>query len=100
MGNHNVGRAMAAAARAFLVGLGDKPLTKEVALAALDAMAADFIGADAEFDDELSTDTPLSRLVAVAFDATTDDIANRDEGDGALWFEGPETRFSERYRFC
>jgi hypothetical protein len=102
MGNHDVGRAMAAAARTFWIANGDAPPTKEKALAALDAAAEHFHGADAEFDDELYDETPLSRLVAIAFDATPEEIKNRDhpEADNSAWYDGPLTRFSERYRFC
>ncbi|MGB3042491.1 MAG: hypothetical protein WBB98_04835 [Xanthobacteraceae bacterium] len=108
MGNHNVGRAMSAAAKAFWAGNGDAPVTKERALAVLDAAAEDFIGADAEFDDELWEVTPLSRLVAIAFDATPDELADlrgeldegRIEDSGELWYDGPHSRFSKRYRFC
>lgn len=108
MGNHSVGYAMAAAAKAFWVGNGDTPVTKEKALAALDAAAEDFIGSDAEFDDELYGVTPLSRLVEIAFDATPDESADlrgeldegRIEDAGELWYDGPISRFSERYRFC
>lgn len=108
MGNHAVGRAMAAAARGFWAGNGDAPVTKERALAVLDAAAEDFHGADAEFDDELIEDTPLSRLVAIAFDATPDEIADlkgeldegRIEDAGELWYDGPYSKFSARYSFC
>jgi len=108
MGNHHVGRAMSAAAKAFWVGNGDAPVTKEKALAALDAAAADFIGSDAEFDDELYEVTPLSRLVEIAFDASPDESADlrgeldegRIEDAGELWYDGPISRFSARYKFC
>ncbi len=107
MGNHDVGRGMSAAARAFWIAMGDKQPTKEQALAALDAAAEDYRGADAEFDDELNEETPLSRLVAIAFDASPDEIADlkgeypcTDEDRGMLWYEGPEKRFSARYNFC
>ena len=107
MGNHQIGRAMAAAAKAFWMGNGDRPVTKEKALEVLDASAADFIGGDAEFDDEFFGETPLSRLVAIAFEATPDELAGLkgeyqcDADDvGMLWYEGPETRFRDRYKFC
>jgi hypothetical protein len=107
MGNHNVGRAMSAAAKGFWAGNGDAEVSKDKALAVLDAAAEDFIGADAEFDDELSEDTPLSRLVAIAFDATDDEKADLngrypcEDGDtGMLWYEGPYQKFRTRYKFC
>lgn len=105
MGNHNVGRAMAAAAKGFWAGNGDEHVSQERALRVLDAAAEDFIGADAEFDDELGTWSPLSRLVAIAFDATAaevSDLKGEAEGDdmGELWYAGPSSRFSDRYQFC
>lgn len=107
MGNHDVGRAMSAAARGFWAGNGDAEVSKDRALAVLDAAAEEFIGADAEFDDEIMTVTPLSRLVAIAFEATPDELADLDrlypcaDGDtGMLWYQGPEKRFRDRYRFC
>lgn len=102
MGNHDVGRAMAAAARAFWIATDGSEPDQATALEALDAAAEDFIGADAEFDDELFGETPLSKLVALAFDATPDEIKSRDtdHDDGMAWYEGPERRFRDRYKFC
>lgn len=108
MGNHDVGRAMSAAARGFWAGNDDRAVSKDRALAVLDAAAEDYIGADAEFDEELSTDSPLSRLVAIAFDATPEEIADlkgeseegRIEDGGELWYDGPYRRFADRYKFC
>lgn len=108
MGNHDVGRGMAAAARVFWLAMGDRKPTKEQALAALDAAAEEYRGADAEFDDELHEETDLSRLVAVAFDATPEEIASlkgelaseSEDDTGIAWYDGPETKFRERYEFC
>lgn len=108
MVNHNVGRAMAAGSVGFWAGNGDAPVTKEKALAVLNAVGADYIGADAEFDDEMCTWTPLSQLVSVAFDATPDEIADlkgeldegRIEDAGELWYDGPYSRFSAHFKFC
>lgn len=103
MGNHDVGRAMAAGAKGFWAGRGDNPVTPAEAMAVLDAIAEDFRGSDAEFDDELSEDTPLSRLIAIAFEATPEQIASRDgeaDDDHEAWYEGVERKFSERYEFC
>jgi hypothetical protein len=98
---------MASAAKVFWKATGDRPVSKEDALSALDSAAEEYIGADAEFDDELMTETPLSRLVAIAFEANPDEIADLkgeypcEDGDtGMLWYEGPERRFRERYKFC
>lgn len=74
MGNHDVGRGMAAAAKVFWIAIGDNGTTREQALLVLDAMAENYIGADAEFDDELSSDTDLSRLLCIAFDAKPEHI--------------------------
>ena len=81
--------------------LGVSP-DKDTALKALDAAAERWRGADAEFDDEFFGETPLSRLVAVAFDATPEEIKSRDtdHDDGEAWYDGPQTRFSDRYNFC
>jgi hypothetical protein len=108
MGNHDVGRAMASAAEVFWLAMGDTKPTKEQALAALDKMGERWRGADAEFDDELHEVTPLSRLVAIAFDATPEEIADLDgtrdfgrvEDAGELWYDGPVTRFRKHFEFC
>ena len=100
MGNHDVGRSMANAAKVFWLVKGDAPVSKEEALAALNAAGEDYIGADAEFDDELYAWTPLSRLVAIAFDATPDEIADLKETDGDLWYDGPVSRFNAHFKFC
>lgn len=102
MGNHDVGRAMAGAAEAFWVGNGDAPVTKEKALSVLDAAGLRWVGTDAEFDDEFLGETPLSRLVAIAFDATPeqiDDLKNAT-AEGEAWFDGPYSAFRQRYKFC
>lgn len=99
MGNHNVGRAMGAAARGFWAGNGDAPVTKEKALAVLDAAAEQFRGADAEFDDECYPDEPLGRLMAIAFGPWPVPGQESDE-DGEGWYEGVQRPFSERYEFC
>lgn len=105
MGNHDVGRGMSAAARAFWIANGDAPVSKEKALAALDTAGEDYIGADAEFDDELSMETPLSRLVCIAFDAPPEDIELLRNGTGNdedwdRWYDGTYARFREHFRFC
>lgn len=99
MGNHDVGRAMGAAARAFWAGNGDAPVSKEKALAVLDAAADVFRGADAEFDDECAPDEPLGKLVAIAFGPWTDEDDEKDEY-GENWYEKIERPFRDRYDFC
>lgn len=99
---------MSAAARVFWIAVGDREVTKELALEAIDAAGEDYVGADAEFDDALYEETPLSRLVAIAFDATPEEIADlkgeREEGRiedaGELWYDGPVSRFRAHFQFC
>lgn len=106
MGNHDVGRGMAAAARVFWIAKGDAKVTQELALKALDAMAEDYRGADAEFDDELHQETDLSELVAIAFNASDKARAflkgEDDDEETAYdeWYATVYRPFSERYRFC
>lgn len=101
MGNHDVGRAMNAAAKGFWAGNGDTPVTKEKALAVLDAAAEEFRGADAEFDDYLDKPgEPLNKLVAIAFGPWE---PSPDLNDNALcdeWYEKIRRPFSDRYEFC
>src|SRR5882672_8313426 len=99
MGNHDVGRAMAAGAKAVMQALGpDKPSPSK-ALGLLDTLAEPFHGADAEWDDELFGQTPLALLIAAAFDATDDELAALLKPDDNLWLNGPYLRFCERYGF-
>ena len=103
MGNHDVGRAMGAGAKAVMQALGpDKPSPSK-ALGLLDTLAEPFRGADAEWDDELFGPTPLALLIAAAFDATDDELASLlglNKDDNNLWFNGPYLRFCKRYEFC
>ena len=97
---------MAGAAEVYWLAMGGKEPTQAEALNALDCAGDRYRGADAEFDDELNEWTPLSRLVAVAFAATPEEIADLkgetpdDDDRGMLWYEGPEKRFREHFRFC
>ena len=100
MGNHAVGQQMAAVAKMFFATYPFHNPPKADALEALEIGGNDFIGADAEFDDELLGPTELSKLVEIAFDATPEEIEDRDTGDGLLWHNGPETRFREHFKFC
>lgn len=101
MGNHDVGRAFASAAEVFwgLVPESTTP-TKEATLKALEAVGNRYRGSDAEFDDELfDHTTQLGRMVAIAFEATPEEM--RPETDGASpWYDGPETRFRKHFKFC
>lgn len=102
MGNHDVGRALSAGAKGFWAGAGNRIVQQPEALAVLDSLAEDFRGADAEFDDEFFGETPLSKLVAIAFDATPEQLASRDDPEsdyGEAWYECQE-KFSKRYEFC
>lgn len=101
MGNHDVGRALASAAKGFWAGNGDAPVTKERALAVLDAAAEEWRGADAEFDDHLFPDEPLGKLVSVAFGPwTPEDEAKDAEDDGDHRYEKIDRPFRDRYKFC
>src|SRR5262245_52962092 len=103
MGNHDVGRAMAAWAKGFWAGWGTAGglPPKEVVLRSMDAAAEPYRGADAEFDDEAdSARTPLGRLLAIAFDwqqvlDRKPDLESLDE----LWYEEVYAKFSKRYDF-
>ena len=107
MGNHDVGRGMAAAAKVFWLtkGSGDE-VSQDLALKVLDAMAEDYIGADAEFDDELNTETDLSKLVSIAFNASDKALSflrgedDEDESGYDEWYDTVDLPFRERYRFC
>lgn len=101
MGNHNIGRAFAGAAEVFwiMVPEGETP-TKELTLRALEAVGEYYRRADAEFDDELiDWTTPLGRMVAIAFDATTDEMQEETD-DASPWRDGPERRFRKHFDFC
>lgn len=104
MGNHDVGRALAAAASVFwtMVPAGTQP-TKDQALSALEVAAGRYRGADAEFDDELrdGVSTPLGRMVAIAFDATPEEAKGGydDQGDSG-WYDGAYERFRKHFGFC
>jgi hypothetical protein len=99
MGNHDVGRAMDAAAKVFWVANGDSPVSQEKAIAVLDAAAENFHGADAEFDDSARPGEPLGRLMAVAFGPWTESDEKANE-DGERWYQQVYRPFRERYRFC
>ena len=101
MGNHNIGRAFAAAAEAFWAGVPDGAATREMALAALDAAGAEYHRSDAEFGDEvMDQTTPLGRLVALAFDATPGELVTEaDDYDDDAWVYGPVARFDAHFDF-
>lgn len=89
---------MGAAAAAFWAGNGDREVTKEQALAVLDAAGERFRRADAEFDDETQPNEPLGRLLAIAFGpwSAADDAA---DPSGEQWYERIERPFRARYQF-
>lgn len=99
MGNHNVGAAFAAAADVFWFMVPeDSTPTMEETLNALELVGNRFRGADAEFDDELiDHTTPLGHMVAIAFEATPEELAQDEDNDA--WYEGPYTRFREYFEF-
>jgi hypothetical protein len=98
MGNHDVGRAFAAAADVFWLVAPDQP-SREMTLKALEAVGNRYRGADAEFDDDLlNHTTPLGRMVAIAFDATPEEMGDVDDEETAdAWFDGPYTRFRQHF---
>jgi hypothetical protein len=102
MGNHNVGRGMDSAARVFWQAWKNhspsRSPSKDDALAALDLMAEDYRGADAEFDDSANYGEPLGNLIALAFGWSDEQEAADD--DGEAWDEGPYMEFRTRYAFC
>lgn len=107
MGNHDVGRGMSSGARGYWRGRGEQPTpSPDEALAALDDIVGgpdtySYRGSDAEFDDEISPDTPLGRLVAIAFRWDGTPRANEtDEDKWDRWYETVERPFRDRYRFC
>lgn len=100
MGNHNVGEAFAAAAEVFWLVVEGSP-SKEITLKALEAVGNRCRGADAEFDDELiDGTTPLGRMVAIAFDATPEELSTEEDVDVSPWFDGPYMRFRQHFDFC
>lgn len=99
MGNHDVGRAFAAAADVFWIMSPPGGPSKATTLAALEAVGEHFYSADAEFDDELFDQTTnLGRMVAIAFDAEPHELVESND-DGEPWAEGPVTRFREHFNF-
>ena len=103
MGNHAVGQAMAAVAKAALEAHqeGAATMTTGEALRVLDALAEPWRGSDAEFDGFEGMDE-LVALISAAFDAeppggpSADDP---DEDDYEDWYEEVYEQFSRRYGF-
>ncbi len=112
MGNNLVGLAMGRAARVYWGTRGQQLLPTQVeALAVLDEICSPYKGADAEFEaddpknpDRINPDYdrftdpegPLGKLIAIAFEATPEEMELETEA----WDNGPKTRFDKRYRFC
>jgi hypothetical protein len=107
---------MGRAANAWWLMHQDVP-TQAEALAALDMICEPYRGRDAEFESEdpkkpghihpdydYYTDPigPMGRLIAIAFAATERELLLEDEADefACPWYDGPYTRFKERYKFC
>lgn len=103
MGNHNVGETFEVAAEVFwlMVPDGTTP-DKALVLKALEIVGEPYRGADAEFDDALvDHTTPLGRMVAIAFDATEEEMGDPEDDESAeIWFDGPYARFREHFEFC
>ena len=96
MGNHDVGRSMAAGANALqgLIDLSDR----DAARIALDKLAEPYRGADAEFDDHLNPGEPLFDLVNAAYGAAWNGKTDYDDWYED-WYDQVWTKVSERYGF-
>ncbi len=121
MGNHYVGRAMGRMAEMAL-----KMRTNQTALTILDEICEPYRGADAEFESEdpnnpgninpeygeyTDPNGPLCILIREAFDPNVDWIKLKREAEASgdddkieefynKWYDGPYTKFRERYEFC
>lgn len=115
MGDHVIGTAMGRAARLYWQTRGDQPRpSQNEALSVLDEICGPYRKRDAEFESEdpanptrthpdydrfTDPEGPLGRLIAIAFDATPEEMVIETE-HACPWLDGPETRFDQRYGFC
>ena len=117
MGDHQIGRAMGIAAEAYLRGFHKRKgqvITQKQALSTLDLICSRYAGRDAEFESEdpnnpghihpdysdyTNPNGPLGQLIAIAFNATEEEKILEDE-ETTPWYDGPYTKFKDRYRFC
>lgn len=109
MGNHQAGRAMGKTAEALA-------FTNLTALAALDMICNPYRGCDAEFEaedpnrpghihpeyaDYTDPNGPIGKLIIEAFGETGKDYYGEwGEAEQDAWFDGPYTKFKDRYEFC
>ena len=105
MGYFIEGEAICAAAKAYWLGRQGKPdPSKEEALAALKLVTAcvDCTGTyELNNEDDRNSDSPLGRLIAIAFDATDEEklpLTEDDYEDDNSWYDGPLERFHEHFK--
>lgn len=91
MGNHAVGKAMAAGATALLAIKSD--MAKEEAIVALDKLAEPWRDADAEFD-AFDGAEDLMRLISMAFG-----VEPPLDDDDEYWYDEAYEPFCKRYGF-
>ncbi len=95
MGNRAIAEMFEAVADIFWSAHGDGVPTRHQALQALDAIGNRFRGADANSSDAMNDPaSPLGRMIALAFEATPEELV------AGSWYDGPKTRFRSRYDFC
>ena len=97
MGNHAVGRAFVAVA----TKISERRKEGETAIQILDeaADASDVRGMDAEFDDAIMPGEPMWDLIVEAFGDGQPFTINEDD-DWDTFYDGPYTKFRERYGLC
>ena len=101
MGNHDVGKAFAAAFEALEPML--EQMSKAQILQALDSVGSKFRNADAEFDDYTDPSHPLGKALIKAFAPTLgEEPESQEEYDEWYdeWYEQVYEPFKERYGFC
>lgn len=72
----------------------DRPPGRQAALRALDALGKRAHGIDVNTEDAMrDPGSPIGRLIAIAFEATPEEVMDID----GAWCEGPVSRFRDRY---
>ena len=98
MGHYWIESAFSASADLFwtMVQPGTQP-TQAMVLRALETVASHFRTADVQFNEDAFTgDTPLGRMLTIAFVAEREEI---NDPTGKLWAQGPLKRFREYFKF-
>jgi hypothetical protein len=85
MAERDVYRALSLGAKSYFLGLGGRQPSSKEALAALRSIAAGLPVTGVGFEDPLHEDTALRRLVTIAFEATPEEIFDRENGSGNIW---------------